>query len=206
MVWPDGVPRQPSVPRDVRTPFTIAAIAMMTAYTHGVLVLSLGGQVAHDLVGSRNGFVNGAVLAVFPIVLGMVGILGRRLSVRLSMMLGAVASASGMGLLTVSVAHHQLTIFLLATAVAGAGYSLLFVSAIEVINAAAPPTHRGAVLSALYLLAYLSMGAVALILGVVATAAGLGIAIDLGAATIAILSFASFIAAVSMRPATSRNR
>ena len=24
----------------------------MTAYTHGVLVLSLGGQVAHDLIGS----------------------------------------------------------------------------------------------------------------------------------------------------------
>ena len=50
---------------------------------------------------------------------------------------------------------HGLPIFLLATAMAGAGYSLLFLSALQVINTAAPAQHRGAVLSALYLLAYL---------------------------------------------------
>jgi hypothetical protein len=36
---------------------------MMTAYTHGVLILSLGGQVTHDLIGSPNALVNGAVLS-----------------------------------------------------------------------------------------------------------------------------------------------
>ena len=51
-------PRMPSVPTDVRKAFVLASVAMMTAYTHGVLVLSLGGQVAHDLVGSPNAFVN----------------------------------------------------------------------------------------------------------------------------------------------------
>jgi hypothetical protein len=44
------------------------------------------------------------------------------------------------------------------------------------------------VLSALYLFAYLSMGIVALGLGVVATERGLGLAVDLGAAAIAALS------------------
>jgi hypothetical protein len=47
------------------------------------------------------------------------------------------------------------------------------------------------VLSAIYLFAYLSLGIVALVLGIVATQRGLGLAIDLGAALIALLSLAT---------------
>jgi predicted MFS family arabinose efflux permease len=198
-------PRVPTVPREVRTAFAMAAMAMMTAYTHGVLVLSLGGQVAHDLVGSPNVFVNAAVLSLFPLVLGATGLLGIRLRGRLPMALGAVASTTGMGLLAASVARHDLAVFLLATAIAGAGYSLLFRGALERINAAAPPHQRGGVLSGLYLLAYLSMGAVALILGAVATAWSLVVAVDLGAGVIAVLSLVTFVCAVSMDPAPASN-
>jgi MFS family permease len=194
-------PRMPSVPRDTRRTFVLAAIAIMTAYTHGVLVLSLGGQVAHDLVGSPNALVNGAILSLFAIVSGAVGIVGRSLKPRVAMIRGAIASASGMGLLALAVALHALPIFLLATATAGAGYSLLFFSAMEVINTAAPPHHRAGVLSALYLLAYLSLGAVAVILGIVATAAGLGLAVDLGAAAIACLSLVTLVLAARRSPA-----
>ena len=49
------------------------------------------------------------------------------------------------------------------------------------MNTAAPAQQRGGVLSALYLLAYLSMGVVAIILGIVATGWGLRLAIGLGA-------------------------
>jgi predicted SnoaL-like aldol condensation-catalyzing enzyme len=44
------------------------------------------------------------------------------------------------------------------------------------------------VLSAIYLLAYVSLGAVSLLLGAVATAHGLGFAVDLGAGVIALFS------------------
>ncbi len=190
-------PRRPEVPRRIRRAFVIAALAMTTAYTHGVLILSLGGQVAHDLVQSSNAFVNGAVLSLFAIASGVVAIAARPLAARRAMAGGAVASAAGMGLLALAVARHALPAFLLATATAGAGYSLLFLSALEVINAAAPAQHRGGVLSALYLLAYLSMGVVALVLGVVATAWGLGPAADLGAAVVAGLSLFTLILAAS---------
>jgi len=52
-----------------------------------------------------------------------------------------------------------LPVFLAATAISGAGYSLLFFS----VNSAAPAEHRGGVLSAVYLLAYVSLGAVSLL-------------------------------------------
>jgi MFS family permease len=197
-----GRPRLPFVPSKVRKVFVTASVAMMTAYTHGVLILSLGGQVAHDLIGSPNALVNGAVLSLFAIVSGAVGIVARSLTAWIAMILGAFASAAGMGLLALAVALHSLPIFLLAIAMAGAGYSLLFLSALQVINTAAPAPQRGAVLSALYLLAYLSMGMVAISLGIVATGWGLRLATDLGAGVIALLSLATLALATAMRPST----
>jgi predicted MFS family arabinose efflux permease len=196
-------PRLPFIPRNLRGTFVLAALPMMTAYTHGVLVLSLGGQVAHDLVGTANAFASGAVLSLFAIVSGATGIAARSVPARVAMMSGALASATGMGLLALAVARHDLTIFLLATSTAGAGYSLLFLSALEVLNAVAPAHHRGGVLSALYLVAYLSMGAVAIVLGAIATACGLGLAVDLGAGAIAALSLATLVLAAAS-PADTR--
>jgi MFS family permease len=190
-------PRAPSIPKDVRAAFTLASLALMTAYTHGVLVLSLGGQVAHDLVGTSNALVGGATLSLFAIVFGAMSIVGKFLPVRVAMIAGALASATGMALLALAVARHDLAIFLLATSTAGAGYSLLFLSGLEVINAAAPADRRGGVLSALYLLSYLSMGATAIVLGAVASASSLGLAIDLGAGIIAVLSLATLVLAAS---------
>jgi predicted MFS family arabinose efflux permease len=190
-------PRRPSIPKGVRPAFTTASLALMTAYTHGVLVLSLGGQVAHDLVGTTNAFVGGIVLSLFAIVFGATGILARSLPARTTMIVGAFVSTASMALLALAIARHDLPIFLLATASAGGGYSLLFLSGLEVITAAAPADQRGGLLSALFLLSYLSMGATAIVLGAVATTSGLGLAVDLGAGVIAVLSFATLILAVS---------
>ena len=57
-------------------------------------------------------------------------------------------------------------------------------------------------LSAIYLLAYVSLGAVSLLLGAVATAHGLGFAVDLGAGVIALLSVIT-VALVAMTRAGS---
>jgi hypothetical protein len=93
-----------------------------------------------------------------------------------------------MGLLALSVAWHGLWIFLAATAMSGVGYSLLFLGGLAMINAAVATKRRGGVLSAVYLFAYLSLGTVALVLGVIATQRGLGFAVDLGAGIITLLS------------------
>lgn len=181
-------PSLPSVPQSARKAFTVAALAMITAYTHGVMILSLGGQIAHDLVRSPNTLINGSILAVFAITSGVVSLLGKSLSTRAAMIAGAVASGAGMVLLVAATAFHGMTLFLSATAVTGAGYSLLFLSALEVIDLAAPIERRGGTLSALYLVAYLGVCVLAPILGRVATVHGLGFAVYLGAAVIAALS------------------
>jgi MFS family permease len=181
-------PKTPFIPNHLRNVFVVAAAAVTSAYTHGVLILSLGSQVARDLVGSPNALVNGAALSLFAIASAVVGIGARRLQPRAAMTGGAATSALGMVLLAAAVAHHHLPVFLAATAISGAGYSLLFFGGLETINSAAPAEHRGGVLSAVYLLAYVSLGAVSLLLGAVATAHGLGFAVDLGAGVIVLFS------------------
>jgi predicted MFS family arabinose efflux permease len=181
-------PKIPVLPNHLRTAFAVAAAAVTSAYTHGVLILSLGGQLARDLVGSPNALVNGGALSLFAIASAVVGIGARTLPPRTAMTSGAAASAAGMALLAAAVARHHLPVFLAATAVSGAGYSLLFFGGLETINSAAPADHRGGVLSMIYLLAYVSLGAVSLLLGAVATAQGLGFAVNLGAGVIALFS------------------
>jgi hypothetical protein len=108
--------RLPSVPKDGRRAFAVSSTAMVAAYTFGVLVLSLGGQVEHDLIGSPNAFLNGAVLSFFPTVMGTTGIIGRSLSPRMALIIGALISALGMMLLILAVNLRDLVIYLLATA------------------------------------------------------------------------------------------
>jgi MFS family permease len=193
-------PRTPFVPKDMRRAFATASTAMMVAYTFGVLVLSLGGQVEHDLIGSSNALLNGAVIALFPVVFGPVGIIAKGLSSRIALSVGSVASVLGMGLLVLAVSRRDLPIYFIATATAGASYSLLFSGGLRLIDLAGSSRHRGAVFSALYLVGYLSMAALALVLGAVATAWGLGVAIYLGTAAITIASLVTLVLAATTRP------
>jgi predicted MFS family arabinose efflux permease len=189
--------RFPSVPKEVRRAFAMSSTAMMAAYTFGVLVLSLGGQVEHDLIGSPNVFLNSAVLSLFPIVMGAIGIIARTLSPRVALIVGALVSGLAMVLLILAVNVRDLVIYLLATAAAGGAYSLLFVGGLQVISTAAPARNRGGILSALYLLGYLSMGALAFVLGAIATTRGLSFAVDLGAAAIILMNVATLVLATT---------
>lgn len=197
--------RIPSVPRDVRRAFAVSSTAMVAAYTFGVLVLLLGGQVEHDLIDSPNAFLNGAVLSFFPIVMGAIGIIARTLSPRVALIVGALVSCLGMVLLILAVNLRDLVIYLLATVAAGGAYSLLFVGGLQVIIAAAPERNRGGILSALYLLSYLSMGALALVLGAIATERGLGFAVNLGAAAIILMNVATLVLATTTPSGTSHS-
>ncbi|HDR9497110.1 TPA: MFS transporter [Burkholderia cepacia] len=199
-------PRLPSVPMHARNAFAVAAFAMTTAYTHGVMILSLGGQIAHDLVRSTNTLVNGSILAVFAVMSGIVSLLARSLPTRTAMIAGAAASGAGMMLLAAATVFHAMALFLSASATTGAGYSLLFLSALDVINSAAPVERRGQTLSALYLVGYLAVGMLAPILGHVATVHGLGVAVYLGTGLIAALSFATLGLALGLRLVASDQR
>ena len=115
---------------------------------------------------------------------------------------GGLTSAVALALLLFAASRHALLPFLAASGLAGAGYSLLFLGGLTLINAHAPAQHRAGTLSAVYLIGYLLMGATALAPGAIATRWGLGFALKIGAPAIALLALAAAGLALPRAPAT----
>jgi MFS family permease len=182
-------PKIPTVPRELYRFFVASTVSVTIGYALGAVMLSLGSQIAHDLIGSANHLVNGAALSLLAVTSGIVAISAKGLSSRFSMMTGGSISIAGMGFLALSTYQHSLAIFLTAVATTGVGYSLSFLGGLNLINANAPVHHRGGTLSAVLLVAYFMQGLVAQLLGVAATAWGLRVAVDLGSGAIALLGF-----------------
>lgn len=84
-------------------------------------MLSLGGQIAHDLVGSGNALVNGAILASFAVISAALTGVARRISTRASLMLGAAAASLAQLALWLASSWHSLPALLLATSLGGCG-------------------------------------------------------------------------------------
>jgi hypothetical protein len=110
----------------------------------------------------------------------------------------------GVALLWLAVRYHSLTFLLAATSFTGAGYALLFLSAFTLVNATAPASRRGGVLSALYLVGYLSMGTFALALGAAVRTWGLATAVASGSIALAALGIIA-LAFANMPSAPDRN-
>jgi MFS family permease len=198
-------PKIPSVPKALYRIFATSTVSVTIGYALGAVMMSLGAQIAHDLIGSANHLVNGAALSLLAVTSGIVAISARGFSPRFSMMLGGIVSMIGMGLLVLSTYQHSLSIFLAAVAAAGVGYSLSFLGGLNLINANAPAHHRGGTLSAVLLIAYFLQGIVALLLGAAATAWGLGIAVDLGCAAIAFMGIAALLLAMFSQQPVARD-
>jgi hypothetical protein len=75
----------------------------------------------------------------------------------------------------------------------------VFSEGLTLLTSNTPPLHRGGILSALFLVAYLIQCVVVLLIGKVATIAGLGLALELGSVTVAVLSLITMTMAALMR-------
>jgi MFS family permease len=189
----------PQIHKPLRRVFLVSVSAVLSAYSVGATMLSLGSQIAHDLIGSSNALVNGGAISLFAILVGFTGIVAKRFSSKLSIIAGASFSIASLLLLMLATATHALPVFLLSSAASGIGYSLLFMGGLNLINAHAPMHHRAGTLSALFLVAYLMQGVVAMLLGRAATAWGLDLAIDVGSLALAGLSLGAMLLAIYVR-------
>ena len=188
------------MPAGIRTIFAASAAAAAAGYTIGSLILSLGAQTAHDLIGSSNALINGAAISLFAVSSGAFSLFARRFRADAAVIVGGIVTAASMALFALASSTHSLPVFLVAIAVSGIAYSLTFLGGLMLINAAASDGHRAASLSAFYLVAYFVQGAVALLLGLAANAWGLRLAINLGTAAIAVMGVVAIALIIVGRP------
>ncbi|WP_106815650.1 MFS transporter [Microbacterium timonense] len=181
-------PRPITIPRGIRLLYAASAASVTAAYAFGSVFLALGADIAQDLIGSQDVFVTGVVLAIMSVIIGITAIVTRRIAPRVLVLTGAVITMADLVLLEAAAQLHSLPLFMVTTVFSGAGYGLLFSGGLGLIATHAPAHHRGGTIAAVYLVAYVIQGAVALGLGAVATAAGLGTALAVGAGAISALA------------------
>jgi MFS family permease len=192
---PAGVwrPKLPSLPSGLLPTFAVATAGVTASYVLGAMTLSLGAQVAREIVASSNALVNGGTIALFAFFSAVAAILARGQSPSRVMFFGAGSAVASSALLAVAASWHSLPFYALAQVGSGMAYSLLLLSGLSLINAAAPVTHRGATLSALFLVAYLAQAVAALSLGKIATNANLAVAVDVGVVVVVALALSSLV-------------
>ncbi|PKA39493.1 hypothetical protein CWR43_32480 [Rhizobium sullae] len=198
-------PKLPAIPNGLFATFVTATAAVTASYVLGAMTLSLGAQVARDVIASQNALVNGGTIALFAIssAVATVPARGHKPS-RVLLAGGAIAIVSS-ALLAAAALLHSLAFYTVAQIGSGMAYSLLLLGGLSLINEAAPVTHRGATLSALFLVAYLAQAVVALLLGKVATWISLASAVDIGVASVTTLALITLLLDV-VRNATARRR
>ncbi|MEJ1231118.1 MAG: MFS transporter [Galbitalea sp.] len=189
-------PQPIRVARGTVLPFVVATLSVSVAYTVGALFLSLGASMARQLTHTTNLIVVGATLALSSLVIGVTALLIQRIHAQLAVVVGGVVSIGGLAAMAATAASGSLWLLLLWAVVGGAGYSLSFTGGLALLNRTAPPEHRGATLSLLYLFAYLMQAVVAIGAGALATAIGLGPAIGVIAPIVGVLCVAAIVFAI----------
>ncbi len=162
-------PQAISVPREILVVYAISSLAVTASYAAGALVLSLGAQMARELVGTSHALVIGGLLALNPIGIGTVALAGRRLRPDSAMLIGGLLAAIGLTGLILTAATGLLWTFFASLAIGGFGQGLLVLGGLALINIHAPGNRRGQTLSAVYLAAYIGQGTTAVVVGLLAS-------------------------------------
>jgi len=182
---PRLTPQRPSVPVPVRRAFLLAALAVISSWSIGGLFFSLGPQLSAGLFDSTDHLVT--ALGVF--LLAGAGSLAQlafgRARPWVGAVTGSIALATGMLLIVGAVALESPALFILGSLVGGAGFGVAFLGALRALSIVIPPDHRAAVMSAFYVVAYLSISVPAILAGLLITPLGLDTTFEVFGAVVA---------------------
>jgi MFS family permease len=165
--------QRPYVPPAIRSTFVLASGGVIASWSIGGLYISLAPSLTQAMLGSASHVVGGAVI----FALGGAGAVGQivfsRLDADRAIGGGMAALAAGMVVSVVAISLDSVVGFVIGSTLGGAGFGVAFMGAIRAVSTAAPVQQRGAVMSAFYVIAYLSLSVPAVFAGFAAGAIGL---------------------------------
>jgi MFS family permease len=172
---PDGAPRRPgwaaslrpmiSVPAVVRPIFVAAAPALVGAFALNGFYLSLGPSLAIALLQAENRVAGGLVILAL-IGTGAIAAVGRRFSEPGPVLVrGPVIVVIGVALTLVGVAVDAAALLYAGSALAGVGLGPALSTFLRAVIPLTPPERRGGLLSATYVVVFLSFSLPAVVGG-----------------------------------------
>jgi hypothetical protein len=197
---PRLTPQRPSVPAQVRRPFVLAALAVISSWSIGGLFLSLGPTLAGTLFHTANHVVGGlGVFALGGAAAAAQLAFGRR-PAWLGAALGSLALAAGIVMIVIAAAADSAALYWTGTVIGGAGFGVDFLSGLRALSAAIPPEHRAQVMSAFYVAAYAALSLPAVLAGVLVTPLGLVTTFEVFGSAVAVLALVVAFEAWRGRP------
>jgi MFS family permease len=166
-------PQRPKVPRSIRPTFVLASLGLIASWSIGGLYLALSPSLAGELFDTHSHIAGGAVVLALAGSGGLAQLVFHRLDPRTAMGWGSLALALGMAGTVASLSVGSVPLFLGVSIVTGAGFGVAFMGAIRSVSVAAPPEQRASVMSAFYVVAYLSFSLPTVIAGLVVPSLGL---------------------------------
>jgi MFS family permease len=163
---PRLTPQRPSVPTSVRRPFLLAGLAVLSSWSVGGLFLSLGPQLSASLFHTTNHLVTGISIFVLAACGSLAQLAFGRRAPWAGAAAGSVALAAGTAIIVAAASTDSAALLLVGSVIGGAGFGVAFLGALRALSAAIPPEHRAAVMSAFYVVAYMSLSIPAVLAGV----------------------------------------
>jgi MFS family permease len=197
---PRLTPQRPSIPPEVRRPFMLAALGVISSWSIGGLFLSLGPSLSATLFATSNHLVAG--LGVFALAgSGAVAqLLFGRSAPWAGAAYGSLALSLGMVLIVLSAASEAPALYWAGAVIGGAGFGVAFLGALRALSAVIPPEHRAGVMSAFYIVAYLAISLPAILAGAVVSTWGLESTFEVFGSVIAGLALVVAFEAWRTRP------
>ena len=194
-------PQRPSVPAAARPAFLLAALGVMSSWSIGGLFLSLGPQLSASLFHTDDHLVAGISVFALAGTAAVAQLAFGRMAPWAGASLGSIALAAGVLAIVAAASIDSGALYLAGSIVGGAGFGVAFLGALRSLSAAIPAEHRGAVMSAFYVVAYASLSVPAILAGLVVTPLGLESTFELFGSIIAALALVVAALAWRTRPA-----
>lgn len=194
-------PQRPSVPEPARRPFVLVGLAALPSWSIAGLYLALGPGLAERLLHTHHELVGGAAVAALMTPGALAQLTGQTLSNRTLISAGALTVAAGMALIAAAVAAGSGILFLITSGVTGIGLGLTFMGGLRHLSGAVAPSGRGGLMSAFYVVGYLSLSLPAIAAGLTASTLGLPDTFELFAAPTVLLSVAVTVGGLRIREA-----
>lgn len=189
-------PQRPRVPASTRRAFALSSLAVLASWSIGGLYLALGPSLASELLHTSSSLAGGAAVLALTLPAAVSQLVFRALEPRRAAVLGSTVLGVGMALTGGSLSTGSAVLFMAATTVTGVGFGLAFLGALRSLTAVVPARHRAEVMSAFYVVAYLSISLPAVGAGLAVPSLGLEPTFRIFSAAVVVLALGlSFVAA-----------
>lgn len=156
---------RPSVPRDIRGQFLLASLTVISTWSVGGLLMSLGPELVVKLFHTTNDVVAGLPFVVLSAAAAAGQFVFQRARTWVMASGGALTLALGLLMIVASAALGVPALLILGTVAGGIGFGGAFMGGLRTLSAVIPAMHRAAVMAGFYIVAYLGLSVPAVLVG-----------------------------------------